>query len=70
MFFPLRNKENGSRSHCPLFSTHFLLPPAPQIQKQLPMLVPMRRHPIKRLKMPIHPQRPNRPLSTAQLQVP
>ena len=64
------NKKNRPRPHSPLFSTHFLLPPAPQIQKQLPMPVPMRRHPIKRLKMPIHPQRPNRPLSTTQLQIP
>ena len=36
----------------------------------LPVPVPKRRHSIKRLKMPIHPQGPNRPLSTTQLQIP
>jgi hypothetical protein len=70
MFFSWRNKENRPRSHQPLFLIHLLLSTPTQIQKQLPVPVPMRRHPIKRLKMPIHPKRTDRPVPATQLKVP
>jgi hypothetical protein len=70
MFFPWRNKENGSRSHQPLFLIHLLLPTPTQIQKQLTVRMTMRRHPIERLKVSVHPKRTDRPVPAAQLQVP
>jgi hypothetical protein len=70
MFFSGGNKENGSRSHQPLFLIHLLLSTASQIQKQLPVGMTMRSHPIERLKMSVHPKRADRPVPTAQLEIP
>jgi hypothetical protein len=70
MFFSGRNKEHGSRSHQPLFLIHLLLSTSTQIQKQLPVRMPMGSHPVERLKMPVHPKRTDRPVPAAQLEVP
>jgi hypothetical protein len=69
MFFSWRNKENRPRSHRPFFLIHLLLSPSSQIQKQLPMGMPMGSHPIERLQVPVDPKRSDRPVPTAQLQV-
>jgi hypothetical protein len=70
MFFSWRNKENGSRSHQPLFLIHLLLPTPTQIQKQLPVWMTMRRHPVERLQVSVNPKRTDRPVPAAQLEIP
>jgi hypothetical protein len=70
MFFSRRNKENRPRSHRPFFLIDLLLPTPTQIQKQLPMSVRMRCYPIERLQVSVDPKRSDRPVPTAQLQVP
>jgi hypothetical protein len=70
MLFPGRDKENGSRSHRPLFLIHLLLSTPTQIQKQLTVPVGMRRHPVERLKVSVDPKRADRPVPAAQLKVP
>jgi hypothetical protein len=70
MFFARRDKENGSRSHQPLFLIHLLLPTPTQIQKQLPVGMTMGSHPIERLKVSVDPKRTDRPVPAAQLKVP
>jgi hypothetical protein len=69
MFFSRRDEKNGSCSHRPLFLIHLLLSAPTQIQKQLPMPVCMRRHPIERLKVTVDPKRTDRPVPAAQLEV-
>jgi hypothetical protein len=70
MFFARRDKENGSRSHRPLLLIHLLLSTPTQIQKQLPMPVGMRRHPVERLKVSVDPKGADRPVPATQLKVP
>jgi hypothetical protein len=70
MFFAGRDEKNGSCSHRPLFLIHLLLSAPTQIQKQLPVWMTMRRHPIKRLKVSVDPEGTDRPVSAAQLKVP
>jgi hypothetical protein len=69
MFFSGGNEENGSSSHQPLSLIHLLLPTPTQIQKQLPVRMTMRRHPIERLKVTVDPKRTDRPVPAAQLEV-
>jgi hypothetical protein len=70
MFFAWRNKENGSRSHQPLFLIHLLLSTSTQIQKQLTMWMTMGSHPVERLKVAVDPKRTDRPVAAAQLKIP
>jgi hypothetical protein len=70
MFFSGGNEENGSSSHQPLSLIHLLLPTPTQIQKQLPVRMTMRRHPIERLKVTVDPKRTDRPVAATQLKVP
>jgi hypothetical protein len=70
MFFSGGNKENGSRSHQPLFLIHLLLSTSTQIQKQLTMWMTMGSHPVERLKVAVDPKRTDRPVPAAQLEVP
>ena len=69
MFFSRGNKENGARSHQPLFLIHLLLSTSTQIQKQLPVRMPMGSHPVERLKVAVDPKRTDRPVPAAQLEV-
>ena len=70
MFFSWRNKENRPSPHRPFFLIHLLLSPPSQIQKQLPMPMRVRCHPIERLQVSVDPKRSDRPVPTTQLQVP
>jgi hypothetical protein len=70
MLFSRRNKENRPRSHRPFFLIHLLLSTPTQIQKQLPMRMPMCSHPIERLQVSVDPKRSDRPIPAAQLQIP
>jgi hypothetical protein len=70
MFFPRRDEENSTRSHQPLFFIHLLLPTPTQIQKQLPVWMTMRRHPVERLQVSVNPKRTDRPVPAAQLEIP
>jgi hypothetical protein len=70
MLFFGRDKENGARSHRPLFLIHLLLSTPTQIQKQLPVRMPMGSHPVERLEVSVDPKRTDRPVPAAQLKVP